>query len=411
MLAAILCGISARAQAGVAVSPLMQEISVKPGQTARFRVTVTNNVRGQRAKTETVHLALVDVAVSEDGRLSFTEPGSLPRSASRWIKLSATEVVVKPGESTIVEGSVTAPHRASGEFYSAVMVTLATHGKTDKGVSVTYRIASGLFVTVRGRSFPKRAEITRCEVVWPELDETATMAPSQSLSESAALPPARVAVVLKNTGQARFDASGRVRMLDAQFRTVFLAPLTSSRPCVFGGDSRLFEALLDKPVAAGKYTLHVEMDYQSRWGKARRRQVLEITAEQAHRLEKTAMRARQGQGGLIEVNPEKVACEVVAGSFRCLSVMVRNAGEDRVPCSAVLTARDDGSSHTAWWSVEPAKFELPPRAQRSLVLLLRVPAETAPGKYAFSLTIKAAQTALPEAELTVPVDVDVKAAR
>ena len=111
------------------------------------------------------------------------------------------------------------------------------------------------------------------------------------------------------------------------------------------------------------------------------------------------------------VAPDKIGCEIAPGAFRSLSIAVKNIGENSAPFSAVLTAQKGDSSLETWWSVEPDTCELASGAQRSFVLLLRVPADAPPGKHVFSLAIMAAQADASVAEMRVPVEVDVKAKR
>ncbi len=400
-----LCTVRA-ARAGVAVAPLRQEISVAPGRTERFRITITNRVRDRaRARPERVHIQLADVAVSETGHLSFPEPGSMPRSASNWITLNSTELLIRPGESEIIEGTIAAPHHAAGEYYSAVLVTLGSQGETEGGVTLTYRIASGLFVTVTGRSFPRRAKITRCEIVWPQLDGEKIVQPVHSR-------PPEVVVALENTGQARFRATGRVRILDENSRTVFLTPLRSNRSRVFGGDSRIFRTSLDKPLPTGQYQLHVEMDYESHWGKARHREAFEITPELALILEQVAAESHgRPDGDLLRATPESLRCVVMPGAFRSIGVVVKNTSEYTVPVSAAITGQDEGPAPEKWWSVEPGTFELTAGSRRSLVLLLRVPTDINREEQGFSLVLRAMQPDGTVSELRVPINVAIWAGR
>ncbi len=398
------------ARAGVAVAPLRQEISVRPGRTERFRITITNRVRERaRARPESVHLMLADVAVSETGHLSFPEPGSMSRSASDWITLSATEVVLEPGESKRLEGTIAAPHNAAGEYYSAVLVTLGSRGKTAGGVTLTYRVASGLFVNVTGRSFPRRANITRCEIVWPHLDGEQD---DGSKARSTLSRPPEIVVALENTGQARFQATGQVRILDENLRTVFLTPLRSNRSRVFGGDSRIFRTLLDKPLPAGQYQLHVEMDYESQWGKARHREPLEITPELARLLEQAAAESDERQAGdILKAEPESLHCNMLPGAFRSFGIVVKNTSGYTVPISAAVTGQDEGPAPEKWWSIEPGTFELTAGSRRSLVLLLRVPRDIDPQEQEFLLVLRAMQPDGAVSELRVPVNVAIRARR
>jgi hypothetical protein len=395
------------ASAGISVSPLKQDLTVRPGETVKFKITVSNSRRAQSDTARAVRLEVMDVTVSQGGALSFQGPGSQKHSASNWVSLEAKALTVEPGQSRIVECSLTAPYSASGEYYSAILVTLEDKGKTDKGVSVTYRIASGVFVTVAGRSFPREAKITRCEVTWPQ--PTAQTPSTQPASQPAGPEPAKVSVVLQNTGQARFDATGRISIADSHSRTVFTAPLTTKRPCVFGGDSRLFEAPLDRPLGVGQYVVRVDMDYQSGWAKAHHRLPLEITPEKAELLS-TAKKTAQQAGDLpVQVTPEKLSMAMTAGAFRSLKLAIKNNGEHALRCTANLVFEGDRPVGVSWVSVAPEEFELPKSGQKTLELVIRLPVGAAPGQHACTVLIEADQGGTDSMHIRVPVELDVKA--
>lgn len=387
------------AEGGIAVSPLKQEISLKPGQTGKFRVVITNNVRpGRRAFARTVELSLTDVKVAEDGLLSFPQAGTTDYSACDWIRMNDAKVVIEPGEAKVIEGTIDAPVTAAGEYYATMMVTIIPESQDPQGVAIQYRIASGLFVTVTGRTFPRKASIEKCQVIFPPLDEESQIVP-------------RIATVLRNTGLARFDAGGKVRLIDANSRVVFTAPLRSKRACVFGGDSRLFETLLDRAIPAGTYTLNIEMDYESQWTKARHQQTLEITSQQASLLSMLHDRSSKLSGGTISVAPLRLSCDVMGGSFRTMSVNVKNTAEDPAPFVVTMSDDEEEGSSMDWWTIQPDTFELAPGMQKSVVLLLKTPVDALPGRHGFDLTVMATRADGTVAQTVIPVEAAVKGRR
>jgi hypothetical protein len=402
----VVCVMGSVSSAGISVSPLKQDLTVRPGETVKFKITVSNSRRAESDTARTVRLEVMDVTVSQDGALSFQEPGSQKHSASNWVSPGTKGLTVEPGQSGIVECSLTVPYSASGEYYSAILVTLEDKGKTDKGVSVTYRIASGVFVTVKGRSFPREAKITRCEVTWPQ--PTAQTPSTQPASQPAGPEPAKVSVVLQNTGQARFDATGRISIADSRKRTVFTSPLTTKRSCVFGGDTRLFEAPLDRPLAVGQYVVRVDMDYQSGWAKAHYRLPLEITPEKAERLSTARKTARQAGNLPVQVTPEKLSVAMPAGAFRSLRLAIKNNGEHPLRCMTKLVFAGDRAVDASWVSVPPEEFELSKSGQKTLELVIRVPVGAAPGQHACEVLIEAGQGGTDSMYIRVPVELNVK---
>ena len=229
------------APAGIVVSPLKQEVLVKPGRSATFHLTISNNARSKWDKAQSVHLELMDFSVSQSGALAFAPAGSVGNSASKWITLGKSDLTLAPGKGERVVCTIKAPYSAAGEYYSAIMVTLGMKGRTKGGVTVGYRTASGVFVRVAGRTFSKQAKILRCEVLWPKPAAEPTTQPTTTQpAEAAKTDPIKVVALLKNTGRARFHASGQARITDAKGRIVYRTPMTAKRPRVLAGDTRLF---------------------------------------------------------------------------------------------------------------------------------------------------------------------------
>jgi len=340
----------------------------------------------------------MDVAVSDEGTLVFKAPGTLANSASNWIVLGAKALTLEPGKARDVECKIRAPG-TPGEFYSAIMVTLDTRGGDPKGLSIVRRIASGVCETVPGRPSIKQAKITRCEVVWPTLSSLASADPH-------AAKPAKVAVLLKNTGQTRFDAAGKVSITDLRSRTVFSAPLVSLRPCLFAGDSRLFEAALVRPLPAGQYLVQVECDYQRGWVRARARLPLEITSERAELLK--AAQKQQGEPRPVQAVEHKLSVRIPPGAFRSLHLRLKNHGEDSVHCVAKLVGAGDRPVDASWVTIDPPRFAIGRAGARTVEVAVRVGKGTAPGLYTSTVLVEASGARGEKVQIRTPLEIDVQ---
>jgi len=392
--------------AGISVSPLKQELSLKPGEEGKVRITLTNNIRNGPDVSQVVRLSVVDVKVSEDGALEFLESGVLGNSASRWISLTQVDVTLEPRQSNIVECAISVPLSAQpGEYYSAVLVAMATPGRNEKGVVVQYRIASGIFVTVLGRTLSRHAKVGTCDVVWPQTAswEAATQPASGARPAPPELP--KVLVALQNVGQARFDASGKITLLDARSRIMFTAPLTSRRPCVFAGDTRLFEAIIAKPVPAGKYVIRVDMDYQSSWARARQELPVEILPAQAEMLLAMKKRLRE-ESAVAEVLPEKISPTIPAGATRSLALAVRNTSDGPVQYVASVSSGSNPATDS-WFTVRPQGFTIYKGGRQSVELKIEVPADTAAGRYFGKVSVEDGTEGSRLRKLEVPLEIEV----
>jgi hypothetical protein len=384
--------------AGVAVSPLKQEINLRPGETGKAILALTYNNRLPTDAPEKMKLELKDVEVTEGGSLVFKDPGAMRTSASKWITLNIGDATLEPGKTQPVECQITVPESAApGEYYAAILVTLATPGRTDKGVQLQYRIASGLFVTVLGRTFAKEARIARCELLWPSTNLAADPAagPATQPEPDAEATIPRVQVLLENTGRARFDGSGKLTVYDEQKRIVMVSPMNSRRPCVFGGDSRLFDGEIIKALAPGKYTMRVEMDYQSTWSKARQDLRVEILPEQAALMAKVQQRPG-AEKSMLEATPGSLAAVVPAGASRSLALTLKNVSDGEVACKAVVT--EGGSSVT----VRPEQFTIGKGAMKTLEVRV---AGAATGSSSAAIHVEALQEGGGHSEFSIPVDI------
>ena len=394
-------GLAARtAPAGITVSPLRQDVAVKPGGTATFHVTVANRARTRGTPPQSARLRVTDFEVTERGAVLLKPPGTVADSATAWITPTHAAVTLQPNQAERIAFKVKAPYSATGEYYAAVVVVLdrkQTHGTLE----VEYRIASGVFVTVQGRTFPKKAKVLRCEVGWRTPDD------AQPESDAADRPV--ILAVLKNTGRARFEVSGHVRISNARGRTVFKAPMTTRRPRVLAGDTRLFECPLAKVLPYGMYTMRVEFDHQSGWTKARARVPLMITAEQEALLAKAAAAGGTAtvSGPRVEVEPKALAARFPAGTFRVLKVDVTNTGADSLQCRATVADTSGSHNPASWFRLPTDTFTLATAGSKTLHLFVRVPDEAA-GHHKTTLILEIDTLDAAPSRIEVPIDLTVQ---
>jgi len=361
---------------------------------------VANRARTRGAPPQSARLRVADFEVTERGAVLLKPPGTAADSAAAWITPTHAAVALQPNEAERIAFTVKAPHTAAGEYYAAVVVVLDTK-QTHGTLQVEYRIASGVFVTVQGRSFPKKAKVLRCEVGW--------RGPDDVLPKSDAAERPVILAVLQNTGRARFEASGHVRISTAQGRTVFKAPMTTRRRRVLAGDTRLFQCPLAKALPCGLYTMRVEFDHQSGWAKARARVPLMITAEQEALLAKAAAAgtAATASGPPVEVEPKRLAAKVPAGTFRVLKVDLTNTGTDSLRCRA--TVADPSGSHNpaSWFRLPTDTFTLATAGSTTLHLFIRVPEEAA-GHHETTLILDFDTLGAAPSRIEVPIDLTVQ---
>jgi hypothetical protein len=395
-------GAADRARAGIAVSPLKQEITVRPGDTEKHTITIANNARGAGDVTQSVHLAIADVQVGEDGGITFKDAGAAQHSASKWVTLGETDLTLEPNQSKAVEFTVAAPQSAmAGEYYSAIMVTLGTKARDEKGVLIQYRTASGIFLTIPGRTFPRQAKITRCEMLWPPAPVEGAQAPVEP-------PQPKISLTLDNYGQARFDVAAKLALFDEKSRLVFAGPLNTKRPCVFGGDSRIFETPITKALPAGKYVARMTLDYQS-WAPLRQTLPIEILPEQAVILA-TLKKHQPNEAIGLEVTPDKPAYSIPAGGSRTFALTAKNVVDLPVHC-AVALFQSEGASADSFITLSTPDFIISKGSRKSIPVSIHISAGAKPGKYTSHITFEGAPGDLDPSTLLVPVEIEVQAER
>jgi hypothetical protein len=266
-----------------------------------------------------------------------------------------------------------------------------------------------VFVTVEGRTLSRQAKISRCELLWPDPAPPATQPSKQASTQPVEPPSPKIAVVLQNIGDGRFDGTGNLVILDTKLRPTFRAQLISKRPCVFASDSRLFEAMITKPLPAGKYLINVEMDYQSSWAKAHTQLPIEITDEQAGLMMQNAKR-KHDDSAFLEASVEKITPTIYAGGTRSVAVAIENTTEAVLNCTTSLVAADPETD--AWMStqteLEPREFSLHKHGRRSVELRIHIPADIKPGIYSSSIVVDSSVDGTDPRKLIVPLEVEVR---
>ena len=108
------CFSGAQAQDSVAVNPVSIDAKVKRGASYTQTFTLTNNTTTRLR----FQCSVKDIWYDERNNRITGEPGTLPRSASRWVQFVPAEVIVEPRSSTAVKAIITVPDTAAGGYYS-----------------------------------------------------------------------------------------------------------------------------------------------------------------------------------------------------------------------------------------------------------------------------------------------------
>lgn len=119
--------VPAAAGLNIAVDPLVIEIHATPGQVVKADVNVSNN----SDTPERIVVAPMDWITRIDGSVAIEKVGHEPRSITRYLKTSASQFMLAPGEKRVVTVTLVLPASFSGKAASYwggyfIRATLAT---------------------------------------------------------------------------------------------------------------------------------------------------------------------------------------------------------------------------------------------------------------------------------------------
>jgi hypothetical protein len=366
--------------AGMAVSPLQQWVTVKPGKQASFSVTVTNTKRSPETPPCIVDVDVVDFTVSLLGSLSFGQGASHERSAVEWIDLGVEKFVLEPGESKEIRAKVLAPLNADGDYWAAIIAKLGNPEEQGSGVRVKLQTASGVFVHVARRNYIERGSVIDANVILPEFDmandlteQNAWEQVSEDIRKEQVF---KVSADLKNDGLIAFLARGKAYLYSEGWHRIATVPLHSSRRRIFPGHTRRFIGEMTQPLPAGQYKLRVFFASDSKYErKITRDMELFVSDDLAHRWAETFI---EDDIKKLEVKPQKLSLSLTPGRFTAARFQVANRGSSTVATRCRIEA--DGVQED-WLELKSSDFTLAPNMQRSAICSVRVPEDMQPGKY------------------------------
>jgi hypothetical protein len=147
-----------KANAGeFAVSPMMIELDLLPGESQEFEFKIHGKKKGK------ANIYFNDMKQQASGHMNFINPITREEDISRWISLSENSISVEEGETKLIRGKVKLPPRISGNRYIAVMVEDA-EANANTGVSLNVRYAVILNIQTPVKKKRIQAEINNFDL-------------------------------------------------------------------------------------------------------------------------------------------------------------------------------------------------------------------------------------------------------
>lgn len=367
-----------RAIAGMAVSPMQQWVTVKPGKDASFSVTITNVDRGFGTLPCKVNVDALDFTVSPQGKISFDKDAKHSRSAAEWISFDAGEFVLEPGEFKEIKGKVSAPFSADGDYWVAIMVSLGNPENHKKGIQVKLRSASGVFVHVERRKYAERASVIDANVALPEFDPNENFAekPNEGQASQQGEQALKINAELKNDGLIAFLAKGKAFLYDENWRRVASIPLYTKRRRILPDDTRCFTGVMSQPLPAGEYKLRVIFETDSNY---ERKTTKDMEFSVSQKL------ARQWAGNFtfddietLKIEPQELKLTLTGGRFTAARFLVTNRCLNTVSIRCRLETDELPED---WLKLKSTDFTLNPNTRRNVVCSVRIPRDAEQGQY------------------------------
>lgn len=379
--------------AGMAVSPLQQTVDVKPGKKAAFSITVSNNIRGSKARPCPIKVNVLDFQVSDTGQLLFGPEYKHPRSAAAWIKMEPNEIVLQPGESREMKATVTAPMNADGDYWAAAMIELGEPQKGEKGVQVKLRTASGIFIHVARRNYAERGNITDVNVAMPEFDandnsieKNASEGELYKLKEKQSL---KIEAKLKNNGLIAILARGKAYVYSEDWRKIATIPLHASRRQVLPGDNRWFKGIMAEPLPAGNYKLRIFLASDEKF-KRKMTKDAEFTVSR-DLAEVWAKNFTNDGTTKLKFQPQQFKLKLNPGRLTAETIQVTNQGLNTVTANCRIEG--NGTSDD-WIELKTTDLTLAPNSQNSITYKVKVPSDAKPGTYNWTILVETEHSGL-----------------
>jgi len=123
LIGALVQPVRAGAQIAV-VGSTVEEHTAAPGQSYEGTILIRN----QTTQPQSVRIYKSDYLFFADGTSHFDDPGTTPRSNAKWVKPSATLVVVPPSGEITLGYTITVPaiDTLRGTYWSTIMIEGAT---------------------------------------------------------------------------------------------------------------------------------------------------------------------------------------------------------------------------------------------------------------------------------------------
>jgi hypothetical protein len=408
MIAATLGIMAESASGGIAVSPLQQWVTVKPGKEAFFTVTVTNTIREQQTSSQAVVVELVNFEITPQGGISFGKEFTHSRSALQFITFQddKDQIILEPGQSKEIKAKISAPINADGDYWGAVMIKLVNPQKDVRGVMVKLQTASGIFIHIPRRNYTSQGVIGNVGITLPDFSENTD--PNQA-TEVLPKSTLQINAELKNSGVVTFLGNGKAYLYTSKMKRFASIPLHTIRRQIFPGQSRMFSGVLSDAIEPGTYKMRVifepvlqlnETDTVDNGRTVFKDLDFTVSRELAGQWSKKTSSSKTQH---LKYEPQELKLTMTPGRFTSVSVLVENSGLDTV----TMKMSFDKTAVKDWFSSESDHTTFGPNMKRNIVFSLNIPKDVGPGDYTGTLILEAERSGINTQDVTEKMNIPI----
>lgn len=226
------------------VTPVIYEIETQPEQKEVYKLSIINSSStGGRIK---VSLYPLDFCLTKEGEVVFYPPGTLKRSASRWIKLGSSQIVVSSKERKDVPITLNIPPDSEGGYYAAIVVEqVPEEAVNDELNMVSWRMVSFLVLVVKGlQKLQRKITIENIKV--------------ESLKEKGQVV---FIITLRNEGNIHVRTQGTLVIEDEKGKKIRDLPLAVGQGIIFPESIRKFTIITKEVLPPGDYLAKIVVNY------------------------------------------------------------------------------------------------------------------------------------------------------
>ncbi|MFW5889592.1 MAG: hypothetical protein ACOCUD_04350 [Bacillota bacterium] len=343
------------------VRPMVFNFNLNPGDSKDLQLILTpGSIR------ENVILKLYNTIQKINGDLDYNMDRIESSPAVGWIKLEKEEVILFPGQESIVNAQINVPYNASGSHTVVVMIEEAGDENNSLQQMVNFKVRYAVKININIASPGQRA---RAEIEKIELNKNTDGNPQLSIN-------------LKNTSAIFFNAQAEATLRDQNNRLIERLDIISEAAAraknkitrIYPNSEVVFQGELSQPIYPGEYILQVYLKYGDNQQLIERKN---ITIDEELR--------KSGPIRYISFEPEQISAQIKAGSVVTQTIELNNLYKEKINVKItekeILDSNKNSIFNLGDLQLRGEEFIIDSRKSVRSVFILRSPRDAEAGGY------------------------------